>query len=246
LYEHIRGQFLLKNFEFIGSSLTLLGLTFYDCWQLERVKISDVSKITAAHHSFRNTYSLKEIICGEFTSLENASNMFNSSGIKEIDISFPAVTDMSSFAYENRNIKKITFRKLNENGFNMSRAFNGSYSLEEVLYDGVINLVGSSNYTFLNAYNIRKLPTLNLENSTGNIRFIENNKNLTLINLANIKEDTSIRYSRINRDTLVNIFNSLVDIGEERIVDITDCLGVGELTDADVAIATNKNWTVVK
>jgi hypothetical protein len=246
LYGNIRGQFLLKNFEFTGSSLTKLGLAFYDCRQLERVKIADVSKITNAYYSFGATYSLKEVICGEFTALTNASRMFQSSNIKEVDISLPAVTDLSYFAYSSRSIKKITFRKLNENGFKMLHAFNATNSLKEVQYDGVMKLTDDNSYAFLNAHNIRKIPALNLNASTGNTRILENNKNLTSVNLTSIKESISIKYTRLSRGTLVNIFNNLVDMSEERTIDVRGCFGAKELTDADVAIATNKNWVVIK
>jgi hypothetical protein len=241
-----RGQFLLKNFEFMGSSLDSTRYAFYESVQLERVKINDVSKITDAFDSFGRTYNLKEIDFSELTLLINASKMFTESNIEEISISLPAAEDLSYFLYDNHCTKKITLEKLNQNGVSMSYGFSSVKSLEEIVYDGVINLTGNNYSMCSNSYNLRKVPTFNLENSINNTKLFYGNKNLTEVELLNIKENISLQYNRFGRDTLVNIFNNLVDMGEERTIDITGCFGAGELTDADVAIATNKNWTVIK
>jgi hypothetical protein len=172
--------------------------------------------------------------------------MFQSSGIKEIDISLPVVTDLSYFAYANKALKKVNFRKLNTNGFKAIHCFNADTRLEEVIYDGTINVIGDSSYMYLNNHNLKKVPVLNLDNSTKNTRLFENSHNLTNIELLNIKENINIKALRLNRTKLINIFNNLVDMGEERTINITGCFGAKELTDEDIATATSKNWTVIK
>jgi hypothetical protein len=247
LYNAIRGQFLLKNFEFVGSSLEDAGLAFSFCVQLERIKISDVSKITHAASFLNGTLNLKEAVFGgDFASLVNASNMFSSSNLQEIDISLPVATNLYQFASGCTRLRKITFRELNQNPINMSYAFGLAGHLEEIEYGETINLTGSCQQTFLSSYNLKKVPTLNLDNVDDSWRMFEGSQNLVEIDLVNIKASISLRHTGLSKNTLVNIFNNLIDMGEEREIDIRGCFGAGELTDTDVAIATNKNWTVIK
>ena len=56
-----------------------------------------------------------------------------------------------------------------------------------------------------------------------------------------------VRYSALSHEAILEIFNQLPDFnGEsERVIDIVGCLGVTELTEEDLKIATDKNWVVI-
>lgn len=56
-----------------------------------------------------------------------------------------------------------------------------------------------------------------------------------------------VRYSALSHEAILEIFNQLPDFnGEsERVIDITGCLGVTEITEDEVKIATDKNWRVI-
>ena len=57
----------------------------------------------------------------------------------------------------------------------------------------------------------------------------------------------SFELSTLPLEAILEIFNQLPDFnGEsERVIDITGCLGVTEITEDEVKIATDKNWQVI-
>ena len=56
----------------------------------------------------------------------------------------------------------------------------------------------------------------------------------------------SVRYTNMNRDALVRLFNSLPTVSDSQEIEITGAIGATDLTAEDLAIATGKGWTVTR
>lgn len=54
-----------------------------------------------------------------------------------------------------------------------------------------------------------------------------------------------ISYTGLDRLALVNMFNSLPTVTNSQVCNITGCTGAADLTASDLAIATNKGWTLL-
>ena len=54
----------------------------------------------------------------------------------------------------------------------------------------------------------------------------------------------NVSYTGLNRNALVELFNSLPTVSNGQTIDITGCTGTSSLTNDDKAIATNKGWTI--
>lgn len=55
-----------------------------------------------------------------------------------------------------------------------------------------------------------------------------------------------IRYTGLDRSALVNLFNSMPTVTGSQVCNVTGCTGAAELTASDIAIATEKGWTITR
>ena len=56
----------------------------------------------------------------------------------------------------------------------------------------------------------------------------------------------NVSYTGLDRDALVDLFNSMPTVTNNQTIDITGCLGTSSLTNDDKAIVTNKGWTITE
>lgn len=55
-----------------------------------------------------------------------------------------------------------------------------------------------------------------------------------------------VSYTGLNKSALVNLLNSLPTVQNSQVCNVTGCTGAADLTADDLAIATNKGWTVTR
>lgn len=75
-------------------------------------------------------------------------------------------------------------------------------------------------------------------------------KALTVSNQAPFDDATSpqldVSYTGLNRAALVNLFNSMPTVSASQVCNVTGATGAADLTADDLAIATDKGWTVTR
>lgn len=55
-----------------------------------------------------------------------------------------------------------------------------------------------------------------------------------------------IKYTGLSRAALVELFKSMPTVTDSQVCDVTGCMGADDLTAEDLAIATNKGWTITR
>lgn len=116
-------------------------------------------------------------------------------------------------------------------------------------------------YMFNNCYGLKNIPALNLANCIKLTEMFSGCYNLEnlggFINLGQAYTGSSANYSnytfalsvssKITHDSLVNVFNGLADLTAKGVASQQLILGntnIAKLTAEEIAIATNKGWTV--
>lgn len=90
------------------------------------------------------------------------------------------------------------------------------------------------------------LPSLNLGSATdGNscYRIVSGCTSLTYCTFENIKADLDFRDTNISGGSVHTMIDNLVDVGQGRMLYVPSSV---ILTSADIAIATNKGWSIVQ
>lgn len=199
------------------------------------------------------------------TSLQSAFMYFKGDTIPQLNTS--KVTNMSSMFFHADNIKTIPLIDTS-NVTNMSGMFMHSLSLETIpqLDTGKVTNMQNMFYTDVNS-SLTSLPPLNASQvvnitSVINTAISTNRDALTelggFINLGNAYLTTSsANYSnytltlknceQLTHDSLINVINNLYDIGAKGCNTQKLELGsrnLSKLTADEIAIATNKGWTV--
>jgi surface protein len=90
------------------------------------------------------------------------------------------------------------------------------------------------------------IPALSTTSVTLFSNFADNCRSLNRIEMA-FNQSVNLGSCQLSRDALVEIFNNLVDRTSTTSanINIGNNWGVGALSAADLAIATNKNWVVI-
>lgn len=184
---------------------------------------------------------------------------FTSCGnIKEITIKNAIAKYDFSWIFNNCGLlKKITFKNVDTlNAVNFSRCFNGCLNLkklpEGLRFDNAQDMVDFLTYaaelenTVLDVSTATRLKKIGCYgNST---YFMGSLKGLTVSNQAPFDASTppqiNVSYTGMNRNALVTLFNDLPTVSAGQIINITACTGSEDLSAQEVAIATNKGWTV--
>ena len=63
---------------------------------------------------------------------------------------------------------------------------------------------------------------------------------------ASTSPQLDVSYTGLNRGALVNLFNSMPTVTDSQVCNVTGATGAAALTASDLAIATNKGWTVTR
>ena len=212
---------------FRTPNLGNMSAMFYGCSSIIEIKLDnfDTSKVTNMSNLFFNCSALTSIDLSNFYTpkLETINNMFNSCrSLESIDINhfiMDNVTNMAS-AFTGCSCD-ITLT--NKNTSKVTTAF----AMFNVYYGTKIDLSGTT-----------------LISSTNNNSFLTVAHNLTEFHApSDISEDIIIMADKLSVESLMSIINNLADVDKSKVLEI-GANNISKLTDEQIAIAINKNWTV--
>ena len=212
---------------FNTPNLENMNSMFYGCLELISLNIDNFNteKVTTMANLFYNCSKLETINLSNFKTpkLESMSGMFNScKSLTEIDINH-FITD---------------------NVTNMASLFTGCSC--NIIFTNKNTTNVKSTFAMFNVYYGEKidLSGISLINSTNNDSFITVAHNLVEFNApSNISEDIIITADGLSVESLMSIINNLADVVKPKILEI-GANNIAKLTDEQIAIAINKNWTV--
>lgn len=184
---------------------------------LEEVSFSDTSKITSFYNMFYNCNKLKCDITLDLSSATNFVQVFNC-------------------CY---NIKKITILNSDKAKFNtLNSTFRECKELVELSAIYASNVTVNNSTTFYLCRKLEKFGGLIDIGKKYETSAMENNTNYSL---------TFSTCSSLSHESLLNIINGLYDIATAGVKPQQLVLGttnLAKLTEDEIAIATNKGWTV--
>lgn len=223
LFNHCINLIAIPNLD--TSSMIIASSMFNECYLLPAVPLFNTSNATNLSSLFQSCRSLKKIPALNTLKVTSMSNIFSDCNLLETipELNMIKVTSTSGMFTSCSNLTKLPALDTSKvtNFYNM---FYGCSRLTEIPQ---LNLSGTTtfNNTFGNCYSLAKItfdPTI--ENWAGGA-----------ISLAN---------AALDHAAIVGFFNSLPTITAAKAITLTGNPGVSELTDAEKAIATNKNWTL--
>ena len=220
------------------SKATYMGSMFYKCSSLKTIPLIDTSKVTNAQSMFSNCSSLKTIPLINTSKTTNMNNMFiDCSKLEEIPL-LDTSNVTSAFSMFQRCSALITIPQLDTSKITEARQiFAQCTSLTTVPLLNCSSVMWVSNIF----QSCQKLENL------GGLYNLGNNYS-TSISANDFDRKLNLFDSRnLTHDSLMNVINNLYDIAAKGVK--TQKLEIGstnlaKLTTEEIAIATNKGWTV--
>lgn len=166
-------------------------------------------------------------------------------------------TGNSQYAFVG-DIRKLEINKpiLLSNRNSSVRLFANS-SLERLPAFDATNMVVGSDFltnnsnlkdTILDFSNAKNLEILTLYGTASNR--MDGLKGVFVSDQAPFNRTTSpqinVSYTGMDRNALVNMFKSMPAVSDNQVCNVTGCTGAADLTAEDLAIATNKGWTITR
>ena len=245
----------LSNFD--TSNVTTMYQMFNSCQNLTSLNLSNfnTTNVTTMYQMFNSCSSLTELDVSSFntSNVTNMSYMFGGcKSLTELDISNFNTTNVNNMANMFQNCSSLT--SLNLSNFNtenvtiMQSMFNGCLSLIELDLSNfnTSNVTGMaymfqncSSLTSLNLSNFNTENVTNMEymfNGCSKIRDIE-----PPINLFISHSISSMIY--LTREELLQWLDALSEITTNQTLTLGSTLSM-KLREADLAIATNKGWSI--
>jgi len=225
------------------NNLTNTSYMFDNCTNLEEIKVFDCSNVTSCRTMFRSTSRLKDLSAFNFSSATTMEYMFISSGI----IKSPSQLGGGSLTYFSQGASQLK-KWGNFNGTPPSsifRGFNSNTSLEE-LPNIVLNTAATSfNTAFNSMTSLSKIPAWDGSNITSCGSWFEGCLSLQEVLITGLTVSHSYRYCNLERAQIVVIFNNLGTASGTQTINVFQNPGSAAVTNAELAIATAKGWTVV-
>ena len=238
---------------FNTSNLENIEYMFYGCNKLTSLDLSHfiTNKVINARSIFGNCSGLKTI---------NLSN-WNTNNIIDMQSMFSGCINLSSLLLTGWNTGKVTemqfmfqncssLTELDLSSFNTVNVTNMESMFENCKFN--VDFSGKSTSNLKSACRMfrgYKGTNINMQgcsfiNSINNNEFITNATNLTdFIAPANINSSITVLANKLSIDSLLSLINGLAEVTTTQTLDIGST-NIGKLTDDQILIATNKNWTV--
>ena len=256
----------LRNVTF-NSNITNMTQMFRYCKNLKRIFGLDrinTSKVTITSNMFAGCSSLEELTGlenWELNSITNMSYMFNGCA----KLITPPITTFGNANKPTTNCnyseiygkctftaEGITFRVVG--ACNLYRAFVQCKQLDQTITfewntDQPVNVMGlfceGTNVSVLGNFNLTSCVELFNRFFFGSVGS-QTNKNLTTFNCYGVQTyDLNISiYPNLSKDSILNIINCLCETTNALKLTLGST-NMAKLTDAEIAIATAKGWTVV-
>lgn len=240
--------------------VTMYG-TFQNCSSITTIPLLNTSKVKNMRTLFSGCTNLTTIPQLDTGIVTNMNNMFSDSGITEIPLlNTYNVQDMGGMFIRAKKIKTIP-QLDTHNVTTMNQMFYGDGVLEEVPSLNTVK-VATMNQTF---YAQSKLHTVGMLDGTALVNILNMFYGCkSLINFGGIKDlgkayATTVSQNNsqctlnlndatlLTHDCLMNVINNLYDIKTKGCKTQTLVLGatnLAKLTSEEIAIATDKGWTV--
>lgn len=226
----------LTYFDF--SKVTSLNSLFERCESLESIPYFDTSSCTSMQDTFYDTRKLTNIPLYDTSNVTYMRNMLNRSGITQMPMfNTSKVTNMEGIVQYTPNLE--FFPELDtSNVTNMNSAFYQAESLKEIKklnFGKVINI----------HYLLRFSHELTILGGFENLG--QAYSTTQSANYGNYTLDLS-SCTKLTHDSLMNVINNLYDIATKGVATQQLVLGstnLAKLTAEEIAIATNKGWTVL-
>lgn len=206
--------------------------------KLKTIPILDMQNSTGqisyfAYNSYADNLKKVHIRNLKQTGTVSNSEPFSYTKIKEIIFEDSTVCWWQNFFGAHcENLVKIPeglYHPTNTTPFNMRDGF-------EHLEDTVLDLTPRTGLT-----------QLRIEGSSS--KRVDGLKGVTVSSSAPFTDGSpqiSLKYTGLDRGALIGLFNSMPTVTNSQVCDITGATGAADLTAADLAIATNKGWTVTR
>ena len=169
---------------------------------------------------------LKDIICNT----EAAGTFARNVGLEQIainDVKIENLTTTRQVFRDNRKLKSILDIKYN-NSVNCADLITNAMEL----YPTKLDISKGKNITILGTYGTSTYPMRGLRGLK-----VSNEAPFT-----GTSPQINVSYTGLDREALVELFNSLPTVTGSQILKCDNCTGTADLTDEDKAIATNKGW----
>lgn len=183
--------------------------------------------------SFQSCETIKRIRINSLNYCK-AYSFYVNRALEQINTKQPLtyVSDSMSFLFEDdRNLKMLPFNKI--------EAYPNS------------NVIGTSAFRYLNKLyptkldmtELSKLQNINVNgNSATPMRGLRGLKVSNEAPFSGSSPQINVSYTGLDRDALVELFNSLPQVTGSQILKCDHCTGTADLTEADKQIATDKGW----
>jgi surface protein len=256
------------------SNVTSMDYVFANCGKLEEIDVSnwDVSKVVSCNSIFAGCKAVKELNTTNWNlKSNNIVQMFkNCEALEMVDASRLDVSNVTTLERVFSNCKSLKIIDVSKwdvsNVVNMTSTFGDCLSvnvldvsnwdvskvkrIDSIFYScSELEMLDLTNWDVSNVENIsfafgacRKLSSLVGYRSIDEV--ITNN--ITALKGLKVSSYFSLNDTILDRASLRAVINGLADLTGQTAQKLT--LGatlIAKLTDEDIAIATNKNWTIV-
>ena len=225
------------------STLTNTNNMFDSCVKLKYIKPFDTSNVTQSQFMFRSNSLLEDLSdpLWDFSNSISMRYMFQNCISLIKPPSQLGGGDMTYFGQGCGIIREWgTFNGLVTN---LTRSFNSNVQLE-VFPNFVGGVSGNTSATFNACYSLTSVPSIDFSGITSFSGVFDQMGMLRKSNVTGITKTHSYNLCRLDRDAIVNIFNNLGTAATGATITVTNTIGAGDLTPTDIAIATDKGWTV--
>lgn len=244
---------ILERLVFHGpNEVTNLNECFSDCYAIQIIEM-DTSKVTSMVGTFRYCFKLKELPDFQTSLVTDMNNIFYHCESLE---RFPSTWDLSSlttmdamfkYCYNLVEVSETALATLTAACLTAEAAFSLCKSLRRVILPSTMN-PENLQYMCEDCNSLKTVQLPQIDNVSALTGCFDSNYRLTSLTVAagKISCALSVQYANLSAEALVVIFNALADLSAttQSYINIQDTRGVGDLTVEQLAIATNKNWTI--
>lgn len=247
-----RGQnitfYLLQEFEFFGTcNVRETSYAFYGATSLGKVSGDFSSLVTNSLMMFYNTGQFDESECEMPTSGLSMQYVFNYSfrqTFYDVDflkgITYPyrgfATSRLEEFGTRANPIKL-------DSSTSIAQMFSNCYYLREAHLANTSSLA-SIHTCFSSSYTLRVITGLDASAVTTTTNAFNNCRSLSKLEMTGMAQAFTIANCLFSREGIVEVFNGLASGVSSKTITVSGNPGTGDLTAADLLIATNKGWTV--
>lgn len=225
------------------SAVTNTSSMFYSCYSLRTVTLFDTSSVTNMNSMFYSCLSLRILPLFDTSLVINMAAMFRAcQSLITIPLfntsSVTAMPNMFFACYSLKAIPQINTSSVTD----MSNMFAGCSSLQTIPQLNTSLVINFQNM-FQNCNSLPTIPSLDTGNATNNSNMFYGCYSLQRAKCNGTKANVSYLNCKLSATELEAIFDGLATVSSATIT-ITGNWGTSLLTAAQLAIATNKGWTV--